>query len=122
VWQCSTQLQHHSRRFLTASFTLSHRRRSIALPTRDAPDRGSRERETLREAEGRTPVHRTGRADGLSGWNGRLAADVATRAMAERLKGEISARLGSAATLVEARPSLPVPRARRLPRCSCEGA
>jgi hypothetical protein len=40
--------------------------------------------------------------------DGRLAADVATRAMAERLKGEINARLHSAATLVEARPSLPV--------------
>jgi len=37
-----------------------------------------------------------------------LAADVATRAIAERLKGEISARLGSAATLVETRSSLPV--------------
>lgn len=40
--------------------------------------------------------------------DGCLAADVATRAMAERLMGEISARLGSAATLVETRPSLPV--------------
>ena len=40
--------------------------------------------------------------------DGRLAADVATRAMADRLMGEISARLGSAATLVESRPSLPV--------------
>jgi hypothetical protein len=39
---------------------------------------------------------------------GRLAADVATRAIADRLMGEISARLGSAATLVETRPSLPV--------------
>jgi hypothetical protein len=38
----------------------------------------------------------------------RLAAHVATRGMAERLTGEISARLRSAATLVEIRPSLPV--------------
>jgi hypothetical protein len=40
--------------------------------------------------------------------DGRLAADVATRAIAERLMGEISSRLGSAATLVETRSSLPV--------------
>lgn len=40
--------------------------------------------------------------------DGRLAADVATRAIAERLTGEINARLGSAATLVENGPSLPV--------------
>jgi hypothetical protein len=40
--------------------------------------------------------------------DGRLAADVATRAIAERLMGEINARLGSAATLVETRPSVPV--------------
>lgn len=40
--------------------------------------------------------------------DGRLAADVATRAIAERLIGEIRARLGSAGTLVETRPSLPV--------------
>jgi hypothetical protein len=40
--------------------------------------------------------------------DGRLAAHVATRALGERLVGEISARLGSAATLVETRPSLPV--------------
>jgi hypothetical protein len=37
--------------------------------------------------------------------DGRLAADVATRAIAERLMGEINARLGSAATLVEAVPA-----------------
>jgi hypothetical protein len=40
--------------------------------------------------------------------DGRLAAHVATRALAERLMGEISARLGSAATLMETRLSLPV--------------
>jgi hypothetical protein len=40
--------------------------------------------------------------------DGRLAAHVAARGMAERLLGEIRARLGSAATLVETRPSLPV--------------
>jgi len=40
--------------------------------------------------------------------DGRLAADVATRAIAERLMGEISSRLGSAATLVETRSSLQV--------------
>jgi hypothetical protein len=40
--------------------------------------------------------------------DGRLAAHVATRAIAERLMGEITARLGAAATLVETRPSLPV--------------
>jgi hypothetical protein len=40
--------------------------------------------------------------------DGRLAADVATRAIAECLMGEINARLGSAATLVETRSSLPV--------------
>jgi hypothetical protein len=40
--------------------------------------------------------------------DGRLAAHVATRALGERLMGEISARLGSAATLVETRPSLPI--------------
>jgi hypothetical protein len=38
--------------------------------------------------------------------DGRLAAHVATRALGERLVGEISARLGSAATLVETRPSI----------------
>jgi hypothetical protein len=40
--------------------------------------------------------------------DGRLAAHVATRGLAERLLGEIRTRLGSAATLVETRPSLPV--------------
>ena len=40
--------------------------------------------------------------------DGRLAAHVATRALGERLMGEISARLGSTATLVDSRPSLPV--------------
>jgi hypothetical protein len=40
--------------------------------------------------------------------DGRLAADVATRAIAERLIGEIRARLGSAATLAETRLSVPV--------------
>jgi len=39
---------------------------------------------------------------------GRLAAHVATRAIAERLMGEVSARLGSAATHVETRSSMPV--------------
>jgi len=40
--------------------------------------------------------------------DGRLAAHVATRGMAERLVGEITARLAPAATLVETRPSLPI--------------
>jgi hypothetical protein len=40
--------------------------------------------------------------------DGRLAVHVATRDISERLMGEISARLGSAATLVETHPSLPV--------------
>jgi hypothetical protein len=40
--------------------------------------------------------------------DGRLAAHVATRAIAERLTGEISSRLGPVATLVETSPSLPV--------------
>ncbi len=40
--------------------------------------------------------------------DGRLAADVASPAIAERLISEIRARLGSAAMLVETRPSLPV--------------
>jgi hypothetical protein len=39
---------------------------------------------------------------------GRLAAHVATQALGGRLMREISARLGSAATLVETRSSLPV--------------
>ena len=40
--------------------------------------------------------------------DGRLVAHVAAGALGERLMGEISARLGSAATLVEIRPSLPI--------------
>ena len=39
---------------------------------------------------------------------GRLAADVATRTLADRLVAEIAARLGAAAMLVETRPSTPV--------------
>jgi hypothetical protein len=37
--------------------------------------------------------------------DGRLAVHVATRDIGERLMGEISARLGSAATLVETHPA-----------------
>jgi hypothetical protein len=40
--------------------------------------------------------------------DGHLAAHVATRGIAERLMGEVTSRLGSAATLVETRPTLPV--------------
>jgi hypothetical protein len=40
--------------------------------------------------------------------DGRLAAHVATRRMANRLIGEVSARLGSTATLVEIRPNIPI--------------
>jgi hypothetical protein len=39
---------------------------------------------------------------------GRLAADVPTRTLANNLIDEIAARLGTAATLVDTRPSLPV--------------
>lgn len=39
---------------------------------------------------------------------GRLAADVPTRALADRLVGEVAARLGATATLIETRSNLPV--------------
>lgn len=39
---------------------------------------------------------------------GRLAADVPTRKLANDLIDEVAARLGTAATLVNTRPSLPV--------------
>ena len=46
--------------------------------------------------------------------DGRVSAHVATREIADRLIQQVSMRLGSAATLVETRPSLPIPVQARL--------